>query len=155
MILPDSVTSYVSIYQFVGNKAKLSQIGHKKKTKHAKFPEKQIFLPSDLHTEVCVSGSKKSWLLGKFGVLCFLVTPVLRFTLSAYYCKETFTIKRLILAEINFCGINFHVDQFLRIQWFYRKSERTCLGKIFVILLSAKINLRKMFKVFLFRFNFI
>ena len=34
---------------------------------------------------VCVSGGKKCSFFGKFGVLCFLETPVLRFTLSPYY----------------------------------------------------------------------
>ena len=34
---------------------------------------------------MCVSGVKKSSFFGKFGVLCILETPVLRFTLLAYY----------------------------------------------------------------------
>ena len=34
---------------------------------------------------VCVSGGKKCSLFGKFGVLCFLETPVLRFSLLPYY----------------------------------------------------------------------
>ena len=33
----------------------------------------------------CVSGGKKCSFFGKFGVLCFLETPVLRFTLLPYY----------------------------------------------------------------------
>ena len=51
------------------------------KTKHAKFSEAEHFLPPDTHTYVCVSGGKKCSLVGKFGVLCFLETPVLRFAL--------------------------------------------------------------------------
>ena len=39
------------------------------------------FLPPD----VCVSEGKKCLLFGKFGVLCFLETPVLRFALLPYY----------------------------------------------------------------------
>ena len=38
-----------------------------------------------LKTCVCVSGSKKCSFFGKFGVICFLVTLVLRFTLLPYY----------------------------------------------------------------------
>ena len=34
---------------------------------------------------VCVSGGKKCSFFGKFGVLCFLETPVLRFVLLPYY----------------------------------------------------------------------
>ena len=41
------------------------------------------FLPPDTHMHVCVSGGKKCSLFGKIGVLCFLETPVLRFTLLA------------------------------------------------------------------------
>ena len=39
------------------------------------------FLHSDMHTCVCVSGDKKCSSFGKFGVICFLVTPALRFAL--------------------------------------------------------------------------
>ena len=64
-----------------------SQNGCYKKTKHehAKFSVKQTFLTTDTHTYVCVSEGKKHPLFGKFGVLCFLVTPVLRFVLLPYY----------------------------------------------------------------------
>ena len=37
---------------------------------------------------VCVSGSKKCSFFGKFGVLCFLETSVLRFTLLLYYPRH-------------------------------------------------------------------
>ena len=56
-----------------------SQNGYFKKTKHAKFSEKPTFL-----TYVCVSGGKKCSFFEKFGVLCFLETPVLRFALLPY-----------------------------------------------------------------------
>ena len=36
---------------------------------------------------VCVSGGKKCSFFGKFGMLCFLETPVLRFSLSPYYWR--------------------------------------------------------------------
>ena len=38
-------------------------------------------------TYVCVSGGKKCSFFGKFGVLCFLETLVLRFALLRYYRK--------------------------------------------------------------------
>ena len=59
--------------------------GNKKKTKRAKFHEKQTFLTPDTHTYVCVSGSKKCSFFEKFGMLCFLVTSVLRFALLPYH----------------------------------------------------------------------
>ena len=62
-----------------------SQNGCFKKTHHAKFFEKLTVLPSDTHTYVCISGGKKCLFFGKFGVLCFLETPVLRFALLPYY----------------------------------------------------------------------
>ena len=37
------------------------------------------------HTYISVSGGKKCLFFGKFGVLCFLETPVLRFPLLPYY----------------------------------------------------------------------
>ena len=49
------------------------------------FPKNKNFLRPDTHTYVCVSGGKKFLSFGKFGVLCFLVTPALRFALLPYY----------------------------------------------------------------------
>ena len=46
------------------------------------FPKKESFLPPDMHTYV--SRTQRSF-LGKFGVLYFLVTLVLRFALLPYY----------------------------------------------------------------------
>ena len=40
------------------------------------------------NTYVCVSGGKKCSFFGKFGVLCFLETPVLRFALLPYYRRN-------------------------------------------------------------------
>ena len=86
-----------------------------KKTKHVKFTEKRtfftlwyahvwnlwkdletpvlrfVFLPyyhflhPDTHTHVCLSVGKKCSFFGKIGVLCFLETPALRFTLLTSY----------------------------------------------------------------------
>ena len=50
-----------------------------KKTKHAQLSKKtEHFLPPDTHTYMSVSGAKKCSFFGKFGVLWFLGTPVLR-----------------------------------------------------------------------------
>ena len=57
-----------------------SQNGGNKKTKHTKFSENEHFLPPDTH-----KGGKKSSFFGKFGVLYFLLTSVLRFTIMPYY----------------------------------------------------------------------
>ena len=43
-----------------------------------------ISYPPDTHRYVYVSGGKNSF-FGKFGVLCFLKTPILRFALLPYY----------------------------------------------------------------------
>ena len=49
-----------------------------RKQRTPSFPKNEHFLPSNTHTYVCVSGDKCSF-FGKLGVLCFLVTSVLRF----------------------------------------------------------------------------
>ena len=62
-----------------------SQNGCFRKTKPPKFCEKRIFLtPWYAHVHVR-SGGKKCLFSGKFDLLCFLETPVLRFTLLPYY----------------------------------------------------------------------
>ena len=53
-----------------------SENGGNKKTKHPKV--------SEFRTYVCVSVRKKCSFFGKFGVLCFLVTSVLRLDLLPY-----------------------------------------------------------------------
>ena len=77
--------------QIVGNKAEKgeSQNGCFKKTKHAKFSQKRTFLTTwYTHVYTHVSGGKKCSFYGKFGVLCFLETPVLRFPLWPYYRRN-------------------------------------------------------------------
>ena len=72
------------------------QNGCYKKRKRAKFYEKQTFLmPWSAHVRVRIRG-KKCLFFWKFGVLCFLVTPLLRFALwpycrridTKYYCSK-------------------------------------------------------------------
>ena len=45
----------------------------------------QMILLSTVFTYVCASGSLKCSFFGKFGLLCFLETTVLRFALLPYY----------------------------------------------------------------------
>ena len=73
----------IPIYQFVVNKTK----GHISKrvfqeNKAGQFSEKRIFLTP---CYVCVSRGKKYSFFGKFDVLCFLETRILRFALLPYY----------------------------------------------------------------------
>ena len=49
---------------------------------------------------VCVSGGKKCSLFGKFGVFCFLETPVLRFALLSYYGQTVTLPSEIINTEI-------------------------------------------------------
>ena len=49
------------------------------------FPKNDYFLPPGKQRYMCVSGDKNCSFLGKFGVLCFLVTYALRFVLLPYY----------------------------------------------------------------------
>ena len=37
------------------------------------------FFPRDMHLYVCISGGRKCSFLGRFGAICFLEAPVLRF----------------------------------------------------------------------------
>ena len=60
------------------------QNGCFKTTKHAKFSEKQTFLtPWYIHTHTHTHTHTHSF--SKFGVLCFLEKPILRFVLLLYY----------------------------------------------------------------------
>ena len=56
--------------------------------------EKRTFLAPDTHT-VCVSRGKKCSFFGKFDVLYFLETPVLRFALLPYYRRVSIKISLL------------------------------------------------------------
>ena len=49
------------------------------------FRQNEHFLLPDTHTYLCVSEGKKCSFFEKFGVLCFLVTSILKFALSSYY----------------------------------------------------------------------
>ena len=49
------------------------------------LPKNEHFLSSDTHTYAYASEGEKCSFSGKFGVLCFLETPVLRFAILLYY----------------------------------------------------------------------
>ena len=90
-------TRSLMIYQSTGNLL-LSAIRQKgnfkagvtKKTKQAKFfRETNISYPL-IRTRTCTYQEvRKFRFTGKFGLLCFLVTPVLKFTLLSYYHRYT------------------------------------------------------------------
>ena len=67
-----------SLSTLVARQKGKSQNAYFKKTKHAEFSKKRTFLPPDTHTYV------RSF-FGKFDVIHFPETPVLRFTLLPYY----------------------------------------------------------------------
>ena len=83
----DNINCFSFLYKYIANvdislvimQKGESRNGCFKKTKHAKFSGKQTFL-----TPWYVSGGKKCLFSGKFGVLCFLETPVLRSVLLPY-----------------------------------------------------------------------
>ena len=68
-------------HHFVGNKTNRRIL----KQSPSNFPKNEHFLQPDTRTYVRVSGSKKCLFFGKFGVLCFPETPVLRFAILPYY----------------------------------------------------------------------
>ena len=66
----------------------------KKKQSTPNFSKNEYFLTPDTHLYVCVSGVKKCSFFGKFGVLCFLETPILRFVLLPYYRRTSWNRKK-------------------------------------------------------------
>ena len=82
------ISEHIGIY-LVGNKAK-GQISKRlfQENNARKISEKWTFLPPDIHKYECISGGNKCSFFGKFSVLCFLETPVLRFTLLPYYRRS-------------------------------------------------------------------
>ena len=86
------VTLLSEILLIIRQKGK-SQNGCFKKKKKNKarqiFQKKHHFLTPDMHIYVCVSWGKKCSFFGKFGKLCFLETPILRYALLPYYQQYT------------------------------------------------------------------
>ena len=83
----DNINCFSFLYKYIANmdislvimQKGESQSGCFRQTKHAKFSGKQTFLNPRY-----VSGGKKCLFSGKFGVLRFLETPVLRSALLPY-----------------------------------------------------------------------
>ena len=79
---------------------------------------------------VCVSGGKKCSFSGKFGVLCFLEIPLLKFALLPYYrqIKLTQRLRCFIHLPINvtFCILKIYF-QVVTFSWFLYLSF--CLWK--------------------------
>ena len=73
------------------------------------FPKNKHFLPPDPHMFVYVLGGKKFLFFGKFGVLCFLVSFVLRLALFPYHRRFLFYINDLLNSPEN-CIDYFFVD---------------------------------------------
>ena len=64
-----------------------------------------------LHTYVCVSGGKKLSFFGKSGVLCFFVTPVLRFVLLPNYQRVQILISFPIMYSLTIFGKKNFTDR--------------------------------------------
>ena len=61
------------------------ETGVSRKQSTSNFPKIEHFLPPDTHTYMRLSGDRKCSFFGKFDVLSFLETPVLRLALLPYY----------------------------------------------------------------------
>ena len=67
-----------------------------KKTKHAKYSANRTFLTPEYQ------GVRNVHFFGKFDVLCFLETPVLRFAFLSYYRQIAFNKGKAIHGDQNF-----------------------------------------------------
>ena len=100
-----SVSKFINT-SVISNKGE-SQNAWFKKTKDANFPKKNnISYPlKRTRSYVCVSGCKKCLFFGKFGVLCFLESPVLRFALLPSQKKIDFHIGPTVSKNLHVLGI--------------------------------------------------
>ena len=95
-------------FEFVGNKAKgrisIKQENNLQENKKRKQENKKITFKKTKHAKFSEKLTFKCLFFGKFGVLCFLETPVLRFALLPYYRRIyqqdflIFTRKVLVLS---------------------------------------------------------
>ena len=71
------------------------------------------YLRFEIRSFACVSGGKKRSFFGKFGVLCILVTFVLRFVLLPYYRRliNSFLLKKLHI--VRNCIVNSSDEEFM------------------------------------------
>ena len=84
---PRQSSTVVKSSIIVGSKAegRISKPVLQKEQSTPSFPKNEHSLSPDTHTHVYVLKGKKFSFFGKFGKLCFLVTPVLRFAPLPYY----------------------------------------------------------------------
>ena len=115
-----------------------SQNGCFKKRKHAIFSEKRTSP---------VSGSNKYYFFGKFGALCFLETPVLRFALLPYYRRSNFPQSIInvfsLIKKVRwklFIQIITCLKWLLSVTLFLTKQSGLPLDQDFKILLIFKIS---------------
>ena len=118
-IIITQFTAHTSIVCIVGNKPKgriSKRLFQGNKASQAKFSEKWHFLPLDTYTYMCISGGKKCLFFGKFDVLCFLETPVLKLAYLAYcrryrHCEIAWTSMKSLITYLNLSdsnGIQIH-----------------------------------------------
>ena len=100
-----------------------SQNGGSKNTKQVKFSKKPTFFIPDSYMSVSV-GIKRSF-FGKFGLLCFLDTSVLRFTYLLYYWRH------IIIISVDLFFIFSLI--FIVIYHMSPLNKCTCFLNIFVI----------------------
>ena len=81
----ESLGTALNLYQNIGNKAK----GRISKRVFQENKARQIFRKTNIYFSLIrTRGGKKCSFFGKFGVLYFLETPVLRFALLPYYRRK-------------------------------------------------------------------
>ena len=124
-----------SIYQlhFVGNKAKgrISKRVFQESKARQIFRKTNIFYPPDTHTYV--SGGKKCSFFGKFAVLCFLETPILRFAVLPYYRRfnlDRFAHAHPLLKTLN--ALNVYQINLLQVLLFIHKIKIKSSSRIFL-----------------------
>ena len=104
---------------------------------------------------VCVSGGKKCSFLEKFGMLCFLETPVLRFALLPYYrqiiASCIIKVKNFMRRLIWVCkkmhstqNVSFALNLFSFFLFFFVAREYW-FSFFFIVLFMLKLNLENIF----------
>ena len=83
-----------------------------KKQSTPNFPKNEHFLSPDTQTYVFVSGGKKCSFFGKFCVLCFLVTSILRFALLPYHRRYE-KLRKKALATFCFYLYRHEINSFI------------------------------------------
>ena len=112
---------------FVGNMAKgrISKRVFQENKAHQIFRETNISY-SLIRTCTCTCRGKKCSFFGKFGMLCFLETPVLRFALLQYYRRfSTFALTLFTQCMSESCiKININL-------YFYFHTSLWCLKRFY------------------------